>query len=141
MSAVAVWPTEDGGSTSHHGNAGLSPDYLPENAADRLTLCVHDLHRAPRRPERMFLQFHGGVYRSDDAGETWTPRGEGLPQQDAYLTVLRQAFDRAGEGDRLELYFGATSGALFGSGDAGASWFSAASHLPPVYSVRTSAGT
>jgi hypothetical protein len=81
------------------------------------------------------------VYETRDAGETWMPRGEGLPQQDAYLTVLRQAFDRAGEGDRLELYFGATSGALFGSGDAGASWFSAASHLPPVYSVRTSAGT
>jgi photosystem II stability/assembly factor-like uncharacterized protein len=81
------------------------------------------------------------VYETRDAGETWTPRGEGLPQQDAYLTVLRQAFDRAGEGDGLELYFGATSGALFGSGDAGASWFSAASHLPPVYSVRTSAGT
>ena len=41
-------------------------------------------------------------------------------QQHAYLTVLRQAFDRAGEGDALELYFGATSGDVFGSGDAGA---------------------
>ena len=34
-----------------------------------------------------------------------------------------------------ELYFGATSGAVFGSGDAGESWFDAAAHLPPVLSV------
>ena len=66
-------------------------------------------------------------------------RGEGLPQADAYLTVLRLAFDQAGEGSGLDLYFGATSGDVFGSGDAGASWFTAATRLPPVYSV-TAAG-
>jgi photosystem II stability/assembly factor-like uncharacterized protein len=192
ISAVGVWLTEDGGTTWRHGNDGLVARYLPEETRDgTLDLCVHDLHRAPSRPERMFLQFHGGVYRSDDAGETWhdigdglpsdfgfpmvvdpadpdsayviplsadgdrvTPdgrvrvyetrdggatwmaRGDGLPQADAYLTVLRQAFDRTGEGASLELYFGATSGDVFGSGDAGASWFTAAAHLPPVYSVR-----
>jgi photosystem II stability/assembly factor-like uncharacterized protein len=192
MSAVGVWLTEDGGTTWSHGNQGLGARYLPEDAADTLTLCVHNLHRAPRRPERMFLQFHGGVYRSDDAGASWsqigdglpsdfgfpmvldpadpdsayvipltadtdrvtpdgrvrvyetrdagaswTPRGDGLPAQDAYLTVLRQAFDRAGEGPQLELYFGATSGSIFGSGDAGGTWATVAEHLPPVYSVRT----
>jgi photosystem II stability/assembly factor-like uncharacterized protein len=192
LSAVGVWLTDDGGETWRHGNGGLRPRYLPEGAADTLTLCVHDLQRAPRRPERMFIQFHGGVYRSDDAGETWTeigeglpsdfgfplavdpadpdsayvipltadmdrvtpggrvrvyetrdageswaPRGDGLPAEHAYLTVLREAFDRRGEGEDLELYFGATSGDVFGSGDAGATWFDAATRLPPVYSVRT----
>ena len=152
---------------------------------------MHDVHRAPERPERLFLQFHGGVYRSDDAGESWadigaglpsdfgfplaidpadpdrafviplqadvdrvtpegrvrvyetrdagaswTARGDGLPQEDAYLTVLRQAFAGTGAGDELQLYFGATSGEVFGSADAGATWFSVARHLPPVYSVR-----
>ena len=192
ISAVGVWLTEDGGRTWSHGNAGIVPPYLPDDApADTINLCVHNMHRAPRRPERRFMQFHGGVYRSDDAGTswtaigdglpsdfgfpmaldpadpdsafvipltadvdrvtpdgrvrvyetrdagaTWTPRGDGLPAPHAYLTVLRQAFDRAGEGDALELYFGATSGDVFGSGDAGATWTTAAGHLPPVYSVR-----
>jgi len=194
MSAVGVWLTEDRGETWRHGNKGIRPRYLPDDApADTLALCVHNLRRAPQRPERLFMQFHGGVYRSDDgaeswtyigdglpsdfgfplvidpadpdsayviplaadmdrvtpggvvrvyetrdAGGTWTARGDGLPDEHAYLTVLRQAFDRAGEGDGLELYFGATSGDLFGSADAGATWFSAATRLPPVYSVRAS---
>jgi hypothetical protein len=193
ISAVGVWLTDDDGRTWRHGNAGIRPRYLPDDApADTITLCVHNMHRAPRRPERMFMQFHGGVYRSDDAGESWTAiadglpsdfgfplvvdpadpdsayviplsadmdrvtpdgrvrvyetrdggaswseRGDGLPERHAYLTVLRQAFDRAGEGEGLELYFGATSGDVFGSGDAGATWFEAATRLPPVYSVRT----
>jgi photosystem II stability/assembly factor-like uncharacterized protein len=192
LSAVGVWLTEDGGRTWRHGNGGLAPRYLPDDAAAAtMDLCVHNMHRAPKRPERMFMQFHGGVYRSDDAGETWTdiadglpsdfgfplaldpadpdsayviplssdedrvtpdgrvrvyetrdagaswtPRGDGLPAEHAYLTVLRQAFGRTGEGPALELYFGATSGDVFGSGDAGATWFTAAAHLPPVYSVR-----
>jgi hypothetical protein len=192
MSAVGVWLTDDRGETWRHGNQGLRAGYLPEEGQqETLALCVHNLHRSPARPERLFMQFHGGVYRSDDAGEswtaigdglpsdfgfplaldpadpdsafviplkadmdrvtpeghvrvyetrdagaTWTPRGDGLPAEHAYLTVLRQAFQSRGAGPELELYFGATSGEVFGSGDAGATWFTAAAHLPPVYSVR-----
>ena len=78
------------------------------------------------------------VYETRDAGETWTPRGDGLPQKHAYLTVLRQAFQRKGAGAALELYFGATSGEVFGSGDAGATWSEVATRLPPVYAVSAS---
>jgi photosystem II stability/assembly factor-like uncharacterized protein len=76
------------------------------------------------------------VWETRDAGASWTARGDGLPEQHAYLTVLREAFDSAGEGKGLELYFGATSGDVFGSGDGGATWGTVAEHLAPVYSVR-----
>ena len=192
ISAVGVWLSDDGGQTWRHGNKGLYPRYMPEDKReDTIDLCVHNMHRHPKRPERLFMQFHGGVYRSDDAGETWTSiaeglpsdfgfplvldpddpdsayviplvadldrttpdgrvrvyetrdagaswieRGDGLPQEDAYLTILRQAFAREGSGPTMGLYFGATSGDVYGSGDAGATWFSAATKLPPVHSVR-----
>lgn len=78
ISAVGVWLTEDAGRSWEHGNAGLVPRYLPEEArADTLDLCVHNMHRAPLRPERLFMQFHGGVYRSDDAGRTWSSIADG----------------------------------------------------------------
>jgi photosystem II stability/assembly factor-like uncharacterized protein len=192
ISAVGVWLSEDAGASWRNGNEGLVPRYLPEEAREgTINLCVHNMHRAALRPERLFMQFHGGVYRSDDAGETWTSIAEGLPadfgfpmmldpadpesafvipmisdgdrvtvdgrvrvygtrdggetwaslsdglpQEDAWLTILRQAFDREGEGPDLGLYFGATSGDVFGSGDGGASWFSVHERLAPVNSVR-----
>ena len=62
----------------------------------------------------------------------------GFRGSDAYLTVLREAFDSAGQGPSLELYFGATSGDVFGSGDAGRDLGRRSpTHLPPVHSVRT----
>ena len=192
ISAAGVWLTEDGGATWSHGNEGIVADYLPEaTRTTAIDLCVHHLERAPRRPERLFLQFHGGVYRSDDAGRTWidiaaglphdfgfpvaldpadpdsayvipvttedrvtdgrvavwetrdagatwTARDRGLPQHDAWLSILRQSFTACGEGDALQLYFGATSGEIFGSGDAGASWSCVARRLPAIASVRAS---
>ena len=36
------------------------------------------MYRAPSQPERLFMQFHGGVYRSDDAGESWASIADGL---------------------------------------------------------------
>ena len=76
------------------------------------------------------------VYETRDAGASWTARGDGLPRSDAYLTILRQAFCGEGSGPSMGLYFGATSGDVFGSGDAGKTWFTAATKLPPVHSVR-----
>ena len=76
------------------------------------------------------------VYATRDAGGSWTAFGDGLPDHEAFLTIYRQAFGAQGEGADLQLYFGATSGDVFGSTDAGATWFSVHERLAPVTSVR-----
>ena len=79
------------------------------------------------------------MYETRDAGASWIERGDGLPAEDAYLTILRQAFAREGSGEGMGLYFGATSGDVFGSGTPVRTWFTAATKLPPVHSVRVGA--
>jgi molybdopterin converting factor small subunit len=194
ISAAGVWLTDDGGGSWRRGVKGLVPRYLPEESQDdAVPLCVHNIHRMPLEPETIYMQFHGGVYRSDDAGESWVdigsnglpsdfgfplvidpsnpdrcfvipltadadrvtpdgkvrvyetldrgvswePRWDGLPQDGAYLTVLRQAFGHDGRSP-LGLYFGAESGEVFGSADGGVTWGVVAEHLAPVTSVRSS---
>jgi photosystem II stability/assembly factor-like uncharacterized protein len=88
--------------------------------------------------DRVTPDGHVRVFETRDGGATWIGHTNGLPQTHAYLTVLRLAFDRVTNGSALELYFGATSGEVFGSQDGGAGWFSAISQLPPVYSLRAS---
>ena len=78
------------------------------------------------------------VFETRDAGGSWVARSDGLPGNDAWLTVLRQAFGCDGEGSELGLWFGATSGEVFGSADAGRTWTTVAPRLAPVTSVRAS---
>jgi hypothetical protein len=75
------------------------------------------------------------VYRTRDAGASWDPLTKGLPQHNAYLTVLRDGFTTDG-GEPAGLYFGTRTGELFASGDEGDSWKLLANWLPPVLCVR-----
>lgn len=126
ISAAGVWLTEDGGATWRQGNRGIVADYLPEQAqGNSVALCVHGLERAPGRPERMFMQFHGGVYRSDDAGESWTDIADGLPSDFGFPVVVDPA-----DPDSAYVIPVATADRLTPDGrvlvwetrDAGASW-------------------
>ena len=137
-----MWLTDDGGATWSHGNEGIVADYLPEAAQGAaIDLCVHHLERSPAMPERLFMQFHGGVYRSDDAGASWQDIAADAPRRRP-SAERRLPADPAPvlrphrRGDDLELYFGATAGEIFGSRDAGKQWFQVASRLPAIASVR-----
>lgn len=75
------------------------------------------------------------VWRTRDAGESWEPLGKGLPQHDAYFSVLRDAFN-ADTTDPMGLYFGTRGGQLFASSDEGENWRSLADWLPAVLCVK-----
>jgi photosystem II stability/assembly factor-like uncharacterized protein len=56
ISAVGVWLSDDAGATWRHSNTGIVPEYVPEEARDNpIQHCVHDVRRAPERPERLFM--------------------------------------------------------------------------------------
>ncbi len=76
------------------------------------------------------------VYRTKDGGESWDALTNGLPQQDALETILRDNL-QADRNDPTGLYFGTRSGKVFGSQDAGQSWSMIREGLPPITCVKT----
>jgi photosystem II stability/assembly factor-like uncharacterized protein len=75
------------------------------------------------------------VYRSRTGGNEWEPLTRGLPQQDCYVNILRDAMAV----DSLEpcgIYFGTTGGQVYASADAGDTWNAIVRDLPAVLSVE-----
>lgn len=80
ISTGGVYRTEDGGKDWQPRNKGIRAPYLPpDQQYPEWGQCVHKVVSHPSNPDRMFLQHHWGVYRSDDAGDSWQDIGKGLP--------------------------------------------------------------
>jgi hypothetical protein len=189
FSTGGVYKTSDGGATWAPSNTGVRAEFLPDKYPE-FGQCVHKVVSHPDRPERLFLQNHWGLYRSDDWGESWQdiangvpsdfgfgmamhptdpdtvyivpleadmfrcvpeaklrvyrtrdagaswhPLTKGLPQQDAYETVLRDALT-TDDGSPGGIYFGTRSGKVYASVNDGDSWALLHDGLPPVVCVK-----
>lgn len=75
------------------------------------------------------------VYRSRDAGKHWQALSDGLPQENVFVTILRDGLASDGASP-LGLYLGTSSGHLFASRDGGDHWTLLAGFLPGILSVR-----
>jgi photosystem II stability/assembly factor-like uncharacterized protein len=192
ISTGGVYRTDDGGKNWQPRNKGIRAKFMPpDQQFPEWGQCVHKVVSHPSNPDRMFLQHHWGVYRSDDAGDSWqdigtglpsdfgfameadphdpntvyiipiesdefrcTPEAklrvyrttnagdswealsDGLPQQDAFETILRDSMN-ADANNPTGLYFGTRSGKLFGSKDGGNSWAAITEGLPAITCVKT----
>jgi photosystem II stability/assembly factor-like uncharacterized protein len=188
-STGGVYRSDDGGESWQVKNRGVRAEFLPDPQPE-FGQCVHKIAQHPARPGRLFLQNHWGLYRSDDAGDSWQdiangvpsdfgfclgvhprepdtafivplhsdgfrcvpdeklrvyrtrdagdswePLSRGLPQKEAFETVLRDGMAV----DDLEpagVYFGTRSGKLYGSRDEGRSWELLRDGLPPIVCVK-----
>jgi hypothetical protein len=75
------------------------------------------------------------VYRSRTGGNEWEALTNGLPQQDCYVNVLRDAMS-VDSLDSCGVYFGTTGGQVYMSADAGDNWAPIVHDLPAVLSVE-----
>jgi photosystem II stability/assembly factor-like uncharacterized protein len=75
------------------------------------------------------------VFRSKTGGNEWEPLTKGLPQQDCYVNVLRDAM-AVDSLDSCGIYFGTTGGQVYVSPDGGDHWNAIVHDLPPVLSVE-----
>ena len=78
ISAAGAFRTDDGGKTWKPINRGLHSEYLPDPNAET-GYCVHHMAMNPTRPGVLFMQLHGGVLRTDNAGDLWKEISAGLP--------------------------------------------------------------
>jgi hypothetical protein len=190
ISAAGAFRTDDGGVTWKPINKGLKSNYeLPDPDAD-VGHCVHRIALHPSRPDRVYMQKHWDVMRSDNAGDLWTdvggnlpcdfgfpidvhahepetiyvvpitsdsyhyppegklrvyrsrtggnewePLTKGLPQQDCYVNVYRDAM-AVDTLDSCGVYFGTTGGQVYCSPNGGDTWNAIVRDLPPVLSVE-----
>ena len=75
------------------------------------------------------------VYRSRTGGDTWEALTDGLPQQNCFVNVLRDAM-AVDTLDPCGIYFGTTGGQVYVSPDAGDHWTAITEHLPAVLSLE-----
>src|SRR5689334_6439863 len=88
ISTGGVYATSDGGETWAPSNTGVKAEFMPgERSYPEFGQCVHKVARDATDPDRLFLQNHGGVYRSDDGGATWNDIAPGLPSEFGFAMV------------------------------------------------------
>ena len=129
-----TYRSDDSGDTWTEITAGLPSDFgyvigidpsdpdrcwvVPEQSSHLRTVCDGRLR----------------VFESRDAGSTWTARTAGLPQEGAWITVMREALATDGL-ETCGVYVGTSSGHVFASPD-GVNWAMISQYLPKILSVE-----
>jgi hypothetical protein len=131
-----VYRTLDGGRQWEEITGALPSDFgfvMVTHPRDPLTAWTIPL--TPPESGRHMPDGAAAVWRTADGGDSWTRGERGLPQHNAYLGVLREAMARD-ELDPVGVYFGTSTGHLYGSADGGDSWQAIVTTLPPIWSVE-----
>jgi len=140
ISTGGVYRTDDGGRSWRTAHKGVRAQFLPDKHPE-FGQCVHKIARHPSRPDRLYLQNHWGLYRTDDAGESWKDVANGVPSDfgfgmavhphdpdTAYIVPLESDEFRCTPEGRLRVYR---------TRDAGGSWQPLTRGLPQKDALET----
>ncbi|SIR57030.1 MULTISPECIES: WD40/YVTN/BNR-like repeat-containing protein [Acidiphilium] len=84
ISAAGAFRSDDGGESWRPINRGLRSAYIPDPEA-AVGHCVHHIAMHRANPQRLFMQKHWDVMRSDDAGENWYEISGDLPSDFGFV--------------------------------------------------------
>ena len=140
ISAAGVYRTEDDGASWVARNHGVRAEFMPDKHPE-FGQCVHKIVRHPSRPERLFLQNHWGLYRSDDGADSWQDIAHGVPSdfgfamaqhphdpETVYIVPLEADMFRCTPEGKLRVYR---------TRDAGGHWEALTKGLPQKNALET----
>jgi photosystem II stability/assembly factor-like uncharacterized protein len=140
VSTAGVYRTTDSGRTWQVSNQGVRAEYLPDKYPE-FGQCVHKIVQHPGDPERLYLQNHWGLYRTDNGGDSWKDIANGVPSDfgfpivvhphdpdTAYIVPLESDQFRVTPEGRLRVYR---------TRDGGGSWEALTNGLPQKDALET----
>ena len=131
---VGMHRSDDAGKTWTEITEGLPTEFgfaAATHPHDRDTFYV-----IPLEPMhgRTMPEGQAAVWRTRDGGSSWQKLTNGLPQENAFVGVLREGMTMDRD-DSPGLYFGTSTGQVFSSTDEGESWSEIAGFLPGISSI------
>ncbi|MGH7177482.1 MAG: exo-alpha-sialidase [Tepidisphaeraceae bacterium] len=131
ISAVGCFRTTDGGETWTECNKNL-PTMPTGVEGTPECCCVHKVVIDPRNSDTLYMQFHGGVFKSTNAAESWQKIENGLPGNFGFPIVITKRGDlfiaplQADE----QRYFKDGKFQVYKSTDQGATWAPRSKGIP-----------
>jgi hypothetical protein len=130
-----VMRSDNGGDSWHEVSGNLPTDFgfvIDVHAHEPETIYV-----VPITSDHQHFTMDGKlrVYRSRTGGNEWEALSKGLPQENCYVNILRDAM-AVDQMDPCGIYFGTTGGQVYASANSGDSWMPIVRDLPGVLSVE-----
>ena len=130
-----IMRTDDAGDSWYEISGNLPTDFgfvIDVHAHEPETLYVVPIKS---HAEHFPLDGKLQVYRSRSGGHDWEPLTNGLPQNNCYVNVLRDAM-AVDTLNSCGIYFGTTGGQVYASANSGDNWQAIVQYLPAVLSIE-----
>ncbi len=131
ISAVGAFRTDNGGESWTLCNNGLPPVETGEDYPE-IGRCVHKIVLDPDRPETLYMQYHGGVFKSIDRADRWLPIEKGLPSNFGFPIGVSRSGDLfvVPQADDESRFLPGCKLVVYRSHDHGGTWQPAGEGLP-----------